>query len=220
MRDFCIKEWIKHYELAVKDAFFGRIEYIGIQGSYARNEAKEDSDIDVVVILDCLSYDDLKTYQKAISKLPYSEKICGFISGHSELRNWEKADLFQFYYDTVSVYGNCDWIAELLDESDVKNAILKDVCNVYHMCIHNALYEKSDVLLRQIIKLSAFAVKAIYFYHCGIYVKKTVDLMDKVSGRDKEILEISFKHISRLDFDETSESIMKWSGEYLCNENF
>ncbi len=37
------------------------------------------------------------------------EKICGFISGKEELLSWEKADVFQFYYDTEPLVGK--WIS-------------------------------------------------------------------------------------------------------------
>ena len=70
---------------AVKNTFKNRIVFIGLQGSRARNEETQDSDIDTVVILDNLSFYDLISYKKAIKNLPFRDKICGFISGKTSL---------------------------------------------------------------------------------------------------------------------------------------
>lgn len=76
-----LETWINQYIQIVKTLFGSRLLFIGLQGSYGREEADEKSDIDLVVILDCLTVDDLKAYDDAISKLSYRDKICGFISG-------------------------------------------------------------------------------------------------------------------------------------------
>lgn len=54
--------------------FGSRIWFIGLQGSYGRNEASEQSDIDVVLILDQVSAEDLHTYGKVLDSLPAREK--------------------------------------------------------------------------------------------------------------------------------------------------
>ena len=82
---------------------------MGLQGSRARKEANENSDIDIVVILDNLSINDLKTYKEIISSLEHNNLFCGFISGMQEIKNWEKSDLFQFYFDTLPIYKSLDF---------------------------------------------------------------------------------------------------------------
>ena len=104
-----IEEWINNYTREILDNFKDRINFIGLQGSYARGEATEESDIDVVVIFDKLSIEDLNNYDEIISKMPYRDKICGFLAGKEEITNWEKSDLFQFYNDTRSIYGELDF---------------------------------------------------------------------------------------------------------------
>ena len=84
---FNIEEWISDFSQKIQENFKSRIEFIGLQGSYAREEATEGSDIDVVVIFDKLKMDDLKKYDEIISKMSCREKICGFLSGKDELAN-------------------------------------------------------------------------------------------------------------------------------------
>ena len=47
-----IKSWLDEFLKALSDTFAERICFVGLQGSYGRGEATENSDIDVVVILD------------------------------------------------------------------------------------------------------------------------------------------------------------------------
>lgn len=72
MQEFNIDRWLKSYIERVKNAFPSRIEFIGIQGSYVRNEATEKSDIDVVLLLDKFTYNDLKIYEKT----EWNEQSC------------------------------------------------------------------------------------------------------------------------------------------------
>jgi len=64
--NFCI---VLFTEL-LKESFGERIYFVGLQGSYGRGEATEKSDIDVVVILDELTAEDIKTYSNMIDTLP------------------------------------------------------------------------------------------------------------------------------------------------------
>ena len=47
----------------MKEAFGPRLLYVGLQGSYLRGEATENSDIDIMVVLDGLHAQDLRTYR-------------------------------------------------------------------------------------------------------------------------------------------------------------
>ena len=50
-----INVWIQNFLQTLNNTFGARVWFVGLQGSYGRGEATENSDIDVVVILDeCL----------------------------------------------------------------------------------------------------------------------------------------------------------------------
>ena len=57
-----ISSWLDKFLVALDKAFGERIWFVGLQGSYARNEATNSSDIDVVVILDELTSCDIEKY--------------------------------------------------------------------------------------------------------------------------------------------------------------
>lgn len=60
-----IDKYIDELIILLKHAFGERLMYIGLQGSYLRNEKTKNSDIDIMAVIDNLSVEDLKTYQKA-----------------------------------------------------------------------------------------------------------------------------------------------------------
>lgn len=50
--------------------FEERLVLVGLQGSRARGEQREDSDIDVVVIVKDLNVEDFASYRSVIQKMP------------------------------------------------------------------------------------------------------------------------------------------------------
>lgn len=183
-----IKLWMERFTELLRETFGERIYFVGLQGSYGRGEATEASDIDVVVVLDKLTADDIKRYSDMINILPNRELICGFLSGKDEIINWEPSDLFQFYYDTTSIVGTLDELLTKIDNAAVDRAIKIGACNIYHGCIHNMLYEKSDDILRGLYKSASFVIQAIVFKNTGKYIKHQIDLSEAVNNEEKEIL--------------------------------
>ena len=96
-----IGSWMENFLQNLERTFGGRVWFAGLQGSYARREATENSDIDVVVILDALTGDDLRVYKEMLDRMPHREKICGFVGGREEVLHWEPAELVQFLIRTV-----------------------------------------------------------------------------------------------------------------------
>ena len=76
-----IGPWLAAYRHAVLAEFGARVRFIGIQGSHARGEAGEGSDIDAVLILDRLTPHDLRRYRALAAGLPHARLLCGFVAG-------------------------------------------------------------------------------------------------------------------------------------------
>ena len=175
--------WMKAFLKAVQALFGERVWFVGIQGSYSRGEATEESDIDVVVILDNLSVADLRQYRAMLDTLPHRELICGFLAGKDELLHWDAADLFQFCYDTTPIQGSLDELMSLPDNAAVWRAIKTGACNIYHGCVHNMLYEKSEEILRGLYKAASFVVQAICFAQTGNYIRNQKELRKRFLRR-------------------------------------
>ena len=216
-----INKWMGKFLNILDATFGGRICFVGLQGSYGRNEATEGSDIDIVVILDELSASDIHTYNTMLDTLPHRNMICGFLSGKTELLNWEPSDLFQFYYDTTPIKGSLEELLPSLDKTAVDRAIKIGACNIYHGCVHNMLHEKSDDILRGLYKSASFVVQAIVFRQTGKYIKHQKELLQFVSDDEQDIIEIflSLKNGEKVEFDLMSEALFAWSKKWIAEIN-
>ena len=184
-----INDWMKNFLQKLDETFANRVWFVGLQGSYGRGEATETSDIDIVVILDELSAKDIQAYNNMLDTLPHRELICGFVSGKKEILNWEPSDLFQFYYDTTPIKGSLDELLSVIDESAVNRAIQIGICNIYHGCVHNMLYEKNEDILRGLYKSASFVVQAIAFKQTGNYISHQKELLKVVSSYEQVIVD-------------------------------
>ena len=214
-----IDNWIYTFLDAVNDTFANRVWFVGLQGSYSRGEATETSDIDVVVILDELSTADIETYNAILDALPHRELICGFLSGKTEIMNWEPSDLFQFCNDTIPIKGNLDEVMAVVDESAVNRAIKIGVCNIYHGCVHNMLHEKNADILRGLYKSASFVIQAIVFKQTGTYIKQQNELLLTASSDEKEIIDtfVYLKNGGKVDFNKMSETLFTWCKKQISN---
>lgn len=212
-----ISNWMNSFLKALNETFGDRVWFVGLQGSYGRGEATETSDIDVVVILDELSAKDIEAYNRMLNTLSHRELICGFLSGKDELLNWEPSDLFQFYYDTKPILGNLDALLPLLDAEAVMRAIKIGACNIYHGCVHNMLYEKSEDILRGLYKSASFVLQAIAFQQTGTYISYQKNLLPVVAPDERLIVDtfLMLKNGGAVDFERMSEVLFAWSRKWI-----
>jgi predicted nucleotidyltransferase len=214
-----ISVWMQQFLRALQDTFADRVWFVGLQGSYGRGEATDKSDVDVVVILDVLSAEDIRAYGGMLDALPHRDLVCGFVSGKAELLSWEPSDLFQFYYDTKPIKGTLDELLPLLDSAAVDRAIKIGACNLYHGCVHNMLHEKSDEILKGLYKSASFVVQAIAFRQTGRYFSRQKDLLDVVSPAEQAIVNtvLHLKNGGAVDFDAVSQTLLAWAGQWIEN---
>ena len=208
-----ITVWIKNFLQALNEAFANRVWFVGLQGSYGRGEATENSDIDVVVILDELSAMDIKAYNNMLDTLPHRDLICGFLSGKSEILNWEPSDLFQFCNDTTPIKGSLDDVLTVVDEIAVNRAIKIGACNIYHGCVHNMLHEKSTDILKSLYKSASFVIQAIVYKRTGKYIKHQKELLRIATTGERDIINtfLNFKNGDPVDFLQASETLLAFA---------
>ena len=212
-----LNAWLDEFLRKLNVSFGSRVWFVGLQGSYGRGEATENSDIDMVVILDNLSPSDIQTYNEMLDTMPHRELICGFLSGKTELLHWDPADLFQLYYDTKPILGSMDAVIPMLDQVAVDRAIKLGACNIYHGCVHNMLYGKSEKTLRGLYKMASFVVQAICFRQTGRYVSRQTDLLEAVNDEERLIIKnfLQLKNGEKVDFLAMSETLFAWSGGWI-----
>lgn len=205
-----IQEWMQQYIKAVRHAFGKRIVCIGLQGSQARGEATEQSDIDAVLILDSMDADDLVLYRNSVAPLPERDKLCGFVSGKEELLRWEKGDLFSFYYDVLPIYGSIDFLQPLIRREDIRSCVLTGACALYHACAHNLVHERSSALLTDLQKSAFFTLRAKHFYETGTFIKRRADLRPVLACKERALLETAPS-----EWELLSNRMLSWASETI-----
>ncbi len=216
-----MQQWMQDFVCVATGLFGARLVCVGLQGSYGRGEAGPESDLDVVVILDQMAAEDLRAYREAIAPLPRRGQICGFLSGRRELSNWERAELFQLYYDTTPYWGDLDFLPPLIGCEDVRRAARLGACGVYHACAHNLLHERDTAILKSLCKSAVFAIQAAYYNRTGTFIRRHAALVPLASPIERQILldcarlrENSV--LEQAEFEVLSARLFSWAGDLIC----
>lgn len=218
---FNIEEWLKIAIEKLKQTFDEKLLFAGLQGSYNRGEATSESDIDLVVILDELNFENLKQYRQIIDEMPYKEMACGFISGKKELQNWSKADLFQFFYDTKSLIGDLENIIQPPAIEEIKKSIKTSSETLYHTAVHSFVHSVDYAMnLQNLYKMTFFILQAKYFIESNTYIKTKNELVKCLQGTDKEILNtcINRKQLDSMEKDELEnlyKKLIDWTSKNI-----
>lgn len=209
--------WLETFLKELNKTFGARVWFVGLQGSYAREEATDTSDIDVVVILDEVAPKDIQVYHDLLNTLPHREMICGFFAGKQELLNWAPSDLFQFYHDTKPLQGSMTELEVLFTPQVIDRAITIGACNIYHGCVHNMLFDKSEELLQALYKSASFVVQAIVYQQTGTYHSRQEQLLQTAAPEERAIVEtyVSLKQGTTVDFDRMSQVLFVWAQKRL-----
>lgn len=213
--------WCSEFLKKLQRGFSEKLIFVGIQGSYGRGEAKETSDIDVVVVLDELSSDELDRYAAIVASMPFSEKACGFICGEAELRAWSAAEKFLLFFDTSPLLGSLEFIAPQEWDEAAAIALKEGACEIYHGACHNRLYEKEVKNLAELYKSAFFVARIKHFLKTKRFVRALRELVREADDKDKEIL-LTFSNfreglIQETDFITLSDNLIKWSSEIIVN---
>ena len=203
-------DWMSLLRDRLLESFGDRVVFIGLQGSRARDEADQDSDIDAVVILDTLSVGDLSTYRGILDRMPHRELACGFVSGADEIAHWDPADLFQFRMDTVPILGSLESILPPVDPDDSRRAAVAGACSIYHACVHNYVHERSPETLDTLYKQARFVLRAKHYSETGVFLRALPDIVSETEGPDREIA-IGPEG----DFESRSEALIGWSSDIV-----
>lgn len=202
-------------------ACFGlRLAYVGLQGSYLRGEATEASDIDIMVVIDGFSVQDMEEYKKAIESLELSKKSCGFICGTEDLKNWNPLEICHLLHTTKDYYGNLVELVPSYSAEDHRLFVKLSLGNLYHELCHRYIHserEKNVSALPRIYKSVFFILQDMHYFESGCFVSCKKDLAEVLTGKDKLVLEtaISVSCGAEFDFDEAFALLFTWCKEAL-----
>jgi len=177
-----------------KNAFGDRLVYVGLQGSYMRNEASDKSDIDVMIVLDGFSVADMDVYRTILKNVREYEKSCGFICGKDELMRWNPLEVCQLRHATKDLFGELKDFLPTATREDEINYVKLSLGNLYHELCHRYIHadrKKNIAAFRGTCKGLFFLIQNLHFLESGLFAMTKRDLKEQVSAGDRAVLETS-----------------------------
>lgn len=203
-----ITGWAGELARKLEEEFGPRLRFVGYQGSYGRGEATEDSDIDIVTVLDQVELDDLARYRRLVGTMPRGELACGFLCGQKELAGWPRADLVNVVLDTKPVLGSLEAMVPAFTQEDYRQALVLGVSALYHGACHGYLYSGAERVLPGLRKAAFFCLRLAYLCASGEYVPARRDLIPKLAPAQREMLETE-------NVERAYTLLIAWSGQVL-----
>jgi predicted nucleotidyltransferase len=199
----------------LKVTFEQRLLYVGLQGSCRRGEADEHSDIDVMVVLEDFTIEDMDTYRSVLSFLGNSEKSCGFLCGRKELKNWNPFEICQLLHETKDLYGYLRTFVPDYSREDVRQYIQICAGNLYHEICHRYVHSTREDNISSLpcsYKAVFYLLQNIYYIKTGEYVLTKKELLRRLEGPDREVLDtaLTLREGKAYDFDKSFRLLFTW----------
>ena len=219
---FHIEIYTEQLQNRLQRIFGSRLVYLGLQGSYLRNEQHENSDIDIMAVIDRMTADDLQLYKDALMEVGYYEKSCGFICGRDELSHWNPLEICHLLHTTKDIYGVLSDHLPPYTLEDEKNFIKLSIGNLYHELCHRYIHagrEKNIAGLPGSCKALFFILQNLVFIRTGAFYPSRNELIRHLEGQDKEVLSIPsrLQNDREASFDEAFRLLLSWCQNTLAH---
>ena len=212
---FSIEAYTEKLVRLLKEEFRERLLYVGLQGSYLRGEATENSDIDFVVVLEELGIAEMDAYCKILDEAGERERSCGFICGRKELAAWNPLEAGQVLRETKDIYGSRAVLMPAHTRQDEINYLKLSLNNLYHALCHRYIHggwEKCASKLPGDYKNAFFILQHMHFLESGEFCENKAELTAALEGADQEIMitERMMREGREYDARKAYEQIFDW----------
>lgn len=217
-----IEEYIQDLLARLKDCFGNRLLYLGLQGSYLRGEATENSDIDIMVILEDMSAADLQSYRECLIKVGDYELSCGFICGKEEMAHWNPLEVCHLLHTTKDYHGRLvDYIPAYTVE-DEKNYVRLSLGNLFHELCHRYIHaerERNISAFPYTCKSVFFILQNMHYIDTGDFLSTKQQLLSALADQeDRQALALAMrlKDGGEYDFDNAFSTLFQWCQRALA----
>lgn len=200
--------------------FEERLLYVGLQGSYLRGEVTDNSDIDVMVVIDGLGVSDLDHYRAIIQSLEHFDKSCGFICSKTDLENWNPLEICHLLKSTKDYFGVLSQLVPGFTEENVRDFVKLSLNNLYHEICHRYIhgeFNKNVEKLPGTYKGVFFILQNLYYLNHGQFIATKAELLSLLKGNHRAVLERSIELNTGIayNFPESFELLFAWCQETL-----
>lgn len=125
----------------LKEGFGDRLVWVGHHGSWGRQEARPESDIDCMVVLDRVEDADLHMFRDIVSSMPDAQTLgSGLLMSIAELKETPRSYLIQFFYGRKVLYGSLQGIVAPPGSEELITDIRLKASDNLHAARHYLLY--------------------------------------------------------------------------------
>ena len=199
--------YVKTLIAALREEFGERLLYVGLQGSWLRGEATEDSDIDIMAVLNELDPADMDAYRRVVKSLDYADRSCGFLCGRKELADWNRCEICHLVHTTKDCLGKLSELVPEYTKEDVEEYIRIMTGNLYHALCHSRVHgwrpqeaaegsgengEREEAawekMLGEGFKQAFFILQNKIYVESGVFAVSKAELLKLLSGMDEKVL--------------------------------
>ena len=176
---------------ALRARFGARLLYVGLQGSRLRGEARKDSDIDVMLVLEGLTYEDLTAYRALLQALGQFDLACGFVCGREDLLRWNPLELYHLLHTTRDVYGALAPLLPPHTRADAARYVQLGSNNLFHELCHRTVHGAAPCApeaLAGMCKAAFFLLQDLRALETGEFAQNRAVLRPLLSDLDAQVL--------------------------------
>lgn len=192
-----VDQWLSGLLKRLRETFRERLVFVGHQGSWARGEPREDSDVDVVVIIDHLDSQDLAVFRSIIDEMPDAKSLAsGIFLSISDLKALRRFESISLFYGCRILHGTLDGIIKRPGLDDLREHIqVIGSANLFH-ARHYLLYphDWSQVVhkLYYPFKECFYALQSWILLCEGRFIATKGELFDHLSEPDdKAVIQVA-----------------------------
>ena len=177
----------------LRQTFGDALLYVGLQGSYLRGEAHENSDIDIMVILETVDLPALDRYRAVLETVGDTDKSCGFLCSREDMAHWNPTEIPHLLRRTKDYYGNLADFVPPYTTYDLKVFLQTALGNLYHELVHRYIHrppERSLEALAELHRSVFFILQNLLLYRDGVYPETRAVLAEILTGEERKIWEM------------------------------
>lgn len=184
-----LESWLKAYADRMEAAFGERLVLLGLQGSYRRGEATEESDIDLVARAEPGGRGGTAAVPGAGAGAAGGGKGLRLHRGAGRAAELAPVGSLPAGRDVRVLRGRAEAVFPAFTAADARQAAREGAAALYHAACHSFLYgEASGGALAELYKGAFFVLRAAHDARAGYRAVSRRDLLPRLEGDDREIL--------------------------------
>ncbi len=192
-----VDKWLKDFQVRLLKHFGERLVFLGHHGSWARGEARPESDIDTIVVLDSIDSEDLISFGKIVHSMPDADSLAsGVFYSVSEIKSRPSFELVEYFYDCKNLYGKLDGIIDKPTSQDFIERIRVFAANNQEAARHYLLFPHNlNKVIHKLFypfKNCFYALQSWIYLKEGKYILKKDEIINLLSDDDdKDVVRVA-----------------------------